>query len=71
MTSAEVAPAIRAVGLVKAFGEIRAVDEVSFELAPGRIYGLLGPSRSGQDGAHPTAHRPRARPTEDAPRSSV
>jgi ABC-2 type transport system ATP-binding protein len=41
-------PAIRAAGLVKTFGTIRAVDDVSFELAPGRIYGLLGPNGSGK-----------------------
>jgi ABC-2 type transport system ATP-binding protein len=41
-------PAIRAVGLVKAFGADRAVDDISFELAPGRIYGLLGPNGSGK-----------------------
>jgi ABC-2 type transport system ATP-binding protein len=41
-------PAIRAVGLVKTFGPIRAVDDVSFDLAPGRIYGLLGPNGSGK-----------------------
>ena len=40
--------AIRAQGLVKTFGELRAVDDVSFELAPGRIYGLLGPNGSGK-----------------------
>jgi ABC-2 type transport system ATP-binding protein len=41
-------PAIRAVGLVKAFGPLRAVDDVTFDLAPGRIYGLLGPNGSGK-----------------------
>jgi ABC-2 type transport system ATP-binding protein len=41
-------PAIRAVGLVKTFGSIRAVDDVTFDLAPGRIYGLLGPNGSGK-----------------------
>ena len=40
--------AIRAVGLGKSFGPIRAVDDVSFDLAPGRIYGLLGPNGSGK-----------------------
>jgi ABC-2 type transport system ATP-binding protein len=42
------APAIRATGLVKVFGENRAVDDVSFELEPGRIYGVLGPNGSGK-----------------------
>jgi ABC-2 type transport system ATP-binding protein len=41
-------PAIRAVGLVKSFGTIRAVDDVTFDLAPGRVYGLLGPNGSGK-----------------------
>ncbi len=45
---ASVEPAIRASGLVKEFGPVRAVDDVSFELAPGRIYGLLGPNGSGK-----------------------
>jgi ABC-2 type transport system ATP-binding protein len=48
MVEAGGAAAIRAAGLVKAFGPIRAVDDVSFELAPGRIYGLLGPNGSGK-----------------------
>ena len=42
------APAIRALDLVKAFGSNRAVDGMTFELAPGRIYGLLGPNGSGK-----------------------
>ena len=41
-------PAIRARGLVKTFGAIRAVDDVTFDLAPGRIYGILGPNGSGK-----------------------
>jgi ABC-2 type transport system ATP-binding protein len=41
-------PAIRVQGLVKTFGAIRAVDDVTFDLAPGRIYGLLGPNGSGK-----------------------
>ena len=40
--------AIRADGLVKAFGALRAVDGVTFDLAPGRIYGFLGPNGSGK-----------------------
>ena len=42
------APAVRAVNLVKAFAATRAVDDISFDLAPGRIYGLLGPNGSGK-----------------------
>ena len=40
--------AIRAVGLVKTFGPVRAVDGMTFDLAPGAIYGLLGPNGSGK-----------------------
>ncbi len=40
--------AIRAVGLVKRFGAVIAVDGMTFDLAPGRIYGLLGPNGSGK-----------------------
>ncbi len=42
------APAIRATGLTKQFGPILAVDHISFELAAGRIYCLLGPNGSGK-----------------------
>jgi len=35
-------------GLVKAFGSVRAVDAVSFEVRPGEIYGLLGPNGAGK-----------------------
>jgi ABC-2 type transport system ATP-binding protein len=41
-------PAIRALGLRKSFGDIHAVDGVSFDLEPGRIYGILGPNGSGK-----------------------
>jgi ABC-2 type transport system ATP-binding protein len=33
---------------VKSFAANRAVDGISFDLAPGRIYGLLGPNGSGK-----------------------
>jgi ABC-2 type transport system ATP-binding protein len=42
------AAAIRAVGLVKRFGTVTAVDGMTFDLASGRIYGLLGPNGSGK-----------------------
>ncbi|MCJ7711406.1 MAG: ATP-binding cassette domain-containing protein, partial [Chloroflexi bacterium] len=40
--------AVHAVGLVKRFGAVTAVDGMTFDLEPGRIYGLLGPNGSGK-----------------------
>jgi ABC-2 type transport system ATP-binding protein len=34
--------------LTKDFGPVRAVDDVSFEVRPGRVVGLLGPNGSGK-----------------------
>ncbi len=44
----DVSPAVSARGLTKKFGPITAVDGLDLELAPGRIYGLLGPNGSGK-----------------------
>jgi ABC-2 type transport system ATP-binding protein len=46
--TADPGAAVRAAGLVKTFGAIRAVDGVTFDLPAGRIYGLLGPNGSGK-----------------------
>lgn len=42
------APAIEAHGLVKVFGDNRAVDGVDLDVATGAIYGVLGPNGAGK-----------------------
>jgi ABC-2 type transport system ATP-binding protein len=41
-------PAISVSGLVKSFGEVRALDGVDLEAAPGTVLGLLGPNGAGK-----------------------
>jgi ABC-type multidrug transport system ATPase subunit len=41
-------PAISVRSLTKHFGSLAAVDNVSFDVAPGAIFGLLGPNGSGK-----------------------
>jgi ABC-2 type transport system ATP-binding protein len=41
-------PAIRVDGLVKSFGEVRALDGVDLEAQPGTVLGLLGPNGAGK-----------------------
>ncbi len=40
--------AVEARGLVCQFGDFRAVDDVSFSIPPGEIFGLLGPNGAGK-----------------------
>jgi ABC-2 type transport system ATP-binding protein len=42
------APAIEAVDLVKRYGELRAVDGVSFSVRRGEFFGILGPNGAGK-----------------------
>src|SRR6185369_7781226 len=59
-------PVIRVRGLVKQYGDIRAVDGIDFDVLPGEVFGLLGPtarekrrrSRSSKGCAPRTAARP-------------
>lgn len=41
-------PAVELNGLIKDFGEVRAVDDVSFEVEAGKIFGLIGPNGAGK-----------------------
>jgi ABC-2 type transport system ATP-binding protein len=41
-------PIVRAEGVVKTFGDVRALDGVSLAFEPGIIYGLLGPNGAGK-----------------------
>ena len=45
MTSA---PAVEVDGLVRRFGEFTAVDDVSFAVEPGELFGFLGPNGAGK-----------------------
>jgi len=49
MTTATGRPAaIRAEGLVKNYGDVRAVDDVSFTVGAGEFFGILGPNGAGK-----------------------
>src|SRR4051812_38244237 len=44
----EATPAVHAAGLVKAFGDLRAVDGIDLEVGRGEIFGVLGPNGAGK-----------------------
>ncbi|NYD43909.1 ATP-binding cassette domain-containing protein [Nocardioides panaciterrulae] len=40
--------AVDAVAVTKAFGSVRAVDDITIQVAPGEVYGVLGPNGAGK-----------------------
>jgi ABC-type multidrug transport system ATPase subunit len=41
-------PAVQVAGLVRRFGDDTALDDVSFEVEPGELYGVIGPDGAGK-----------------------
>jgi hypothetical protein len=68
-------PAVAARGLVCQFGPVRAVDDLSFEVAEGEVFGLLGPDGAGGDSlvavAAPRILRPVPAPARSPRRPGV
>src|SRR5699024_11214593 len=46
--SGATSPVLQVGGLVRRFGNLTAVADVSFHIAPGETYGLLGPNGAGK-----------------------
>lgn len=76
--------AIETAGLVKTFGETRAVDGVDLAVPAGTVYGVLGPNGAGKtttvkmlatllrpDGGHARAPHPPRAPRRDRTRLSL
>jgi ABC-2 type transport system ATP-binding protein len=48
MSAAAIQPAVQVHGLAKSFGSVHAVQGVDFAVAPGEIFGLVGPDGAGK-----------------------
>ena len=67
-TPREPGHAIEAEHLTRRFGDFTAVDDVSFEVEQGEIFGYLGANGAGKSHHHPHAHRRCSRPPAAGPR---
>ena len=47
-TTTATEPVIRVRGLVKRYGDVKAVDGIDFDVAAGEVFGLLGPNGAGK-----------------------
>jgi ABC-2 type transport system ATP-binding protein len=48
VNSSQAVPAVVAADVRKAYGELRAVDGISFTVAPGEFFGIVGPNGAGK-----------------------
>ena len=48
MTTTDTGAAIRAEGLAKSFGEVRALRGIDLSVPPGTVLGVLGPNGAGK-----------------------
>ena len=55
-------PIINVSHLIKRYADVTAVDDVSFSVMEGEIFGLLGPNGRGQDDNASKSSRPSIRP---------
>ena len=49
---------IQFTGLTKRYGNVTAVDDLTFTLTPGRVTGFVGANGAGKTHEHPSAARP-------------
>ena len=48
LAAVSASPALTVSGLGKSYGDVRAVDDLSFHVEPGEVFALLGPNGAGK-----------------------